>query len=314
MKETRAMNYELIALIETDLAHNVARGLQKKLHLADYREFADGEVGVSLEHPEQFAGKPAVIIQSTGAPVNEHTLGVAFLAQELKNAGAVRIIAVIPYCGYARQERSRIAGKPGSIAVIAKLFEASGIDELVVVDLHEPRAIDFFSIPVHNLKAQSVIADHIKKEMPSLSKTCLIAPDKGAADYVKQVAHMIRVGTLIFSKERFAGDQTRVLGYEGSCSGTTGIILDDIIATGGTAVNVCSALPAMGYKKVYGYFMHPVLAGPAIERIEKSVFSKIFVSNTLPLLKAAMSPKIAVFDVSAILVTKINQLLMDTVS
>src|SRR3990167_8577109 len=209
------MNYELIALIETDLAHNVARGLQKKLHLADYREFADGEVGVSLEHPEQFAGKPAVIIQSTGAPVNEHTLGVAFLAQELKNAGAVRIIAVIP-----------------------KLFEASGIDELVVVDLHEPRAIDFFSIPVHNLKAQSVIADHIKKEMPSLSKTCLIAPDKGAADYVKQVAHMIRVGTLIFSKERFAGDQTRVLGYEGSCSGTTGIILDDIIATGGTAVNV----------------------------------------------------------------------------
>jgi len=308
------MTYECIALTKTDLAEKIATALEHELHVARYRQFADGEVNVSLERPELFAGKTAVILQSTGAPVNEHTLGVAFLAQELKNAGAERIIAVVPYLGYARQGHSAIKRKPGSIAVIAKLFESSGIDELIVVDLHDENVVNFFSIPVYNLKAQKIIADQIKKELPSLSNTCLIAPDKGAAEYVQQVADMVKVGTLTFSKERFAVDQTRVLGHEGSCSGTTGIMLDDIIATGGTAVNVCNALPAMGYQTIYGYFVHPVLAGPAIERIEKSAFSKIFVSNTLSLSKAAMVPKIAVFDVSAILVDKINQLLMDTVS
>lgn len=304
------MNYECIALTKTDLAQTIADQLSHELHIARYRQFADGEVAVSLSDPDIFCGKTAVILQSTGAPVNEHTLGVAFLAQELKNAGADRVIAAIPYLGYARQERSAIKEKPGSVAVIAKLFEASGIDELIVVDLHEPRAIDFFSIPVHNLKAQSLLAQQIESLKLASDTTCLIAPDKGAAEYVQQVADMIGVGTLTFSKERFAADQTRVLGHEGSCVGTTGIMLDDIIATGGTAVNVCNALPPMGYQTIYGYFVHPVLASPAIERIEKSAFEKIFVSNTLPLSKeAAQASKIAVFDVSSILVDELNRLL-----
>lgn len=304
------MSYECIALQETDLAVRVANQLKRDLHIANYRQFADGEVNVSLSDWQQYAGKTVVIIQSTGDPVNEHTMGVAFLAHALKNAGAQKIIGVIPYLGYARQESSSIEGKSGSVAVIAKLFEASGIDEMVVVDLHEPRAIDFFSIPVHNVKAQPVIAQHIKEQLSSLSGVCLIAPDKGAEQYVQQVGHMINVGTLTFSKKRFAADQTRVLGHEGSCIGTTAIMLDDIIATGGTAINVADALPQMGYQSIYGYFVHPVLAGNAIEKIEKSSFAQIFVSNTLPLKKAAQeSAKIAVFDVSAILVEKIEQLL-----
>lgn len=303
------MNYECIALEKSDLAHKIATGLNHELHLARYRQFEDGEVAVSLEHPEQFAQKAVIILQSTGAPVNEHTLGVAFLAHELKNAGAKRVIAAIPYLGYARQERSSVEGKPGNMQVIAKLLESSGIDELVVVDLHEPRTVDFFSIPVRNIQVQSVIAAQITQELPSLLQTCLIAPDKGVSNYVQQVANKIGVGTLTFSKERFAADQTRLLGHEGNCVGTTGIILDDIIATGGTAIHVCNALPAMGYQQIYGYFVHPVLAGPAIERIQESAFSKIFVSNTLPLSKAASAAsKIAVFDVSGILIDTLRQL------
>ncbi len=304
------MSYECIALQETDIARRVANQLKRDLHIVHYREFADGEVHVSLSDYEQYAGKTVVIIQSTGDPVNEHTMGVAFLAHALKNAGAAKVIAVIPYLGYARQERSAIEGKPGSVAVIAKLFESSGIDEMIVVDLHEPRAIDFFSIPVHNVAAQPVIAQHIKQQLDSLSGVCLIAPDKGAEQYVQQVAHMLSVGTLTFSKERFAADQTRVLGHEGSCVGTTAIMIDDIIATGGTAINVADTLPQMGYQEIMGYFVHPVLAGTAIEKIAKSSFEKIFVSNTLPLKKAAQeSAKIAVFDVSAILVEKLESLL-----
>ncbi len=304
------MNYELVALSRTDLTEKIATQLQQPLHYAELRQFADGEIDVKLADPKQFAGKIAVIVQSTGDPVNEHTLGVAFLAHELKNAGAQKVIAVIPYLGYSRHDESSIAGKPGSVAVIAKLFEAAGIDELLFVDLHDEKIIDFFSIPVHNLQVQSIIADHIKAQEKSLRDVCLVAPDKGAAEYVEEVAGKIGVGTLIFSKERFSMDQTRITGLAGECEGTTGIIIDDIIATGGTALNVCNSLPEMGYKNIYGYFVHPVLAGNAVERIEKSCFSKIFVGNTLPLRKEALeSSNIEVFDVSSVIVDELKRAL-----
>lgn len=304
------MNYELVALSRTDLTEKIATQLQQPLRYAELRQFADGEIDVKLANPGQFAGKVAVILQSTGDPVNEHTLGVAFLAHELKNAGARKVIAVIPYLGYARHDESSIAGKSGNVAVIAKLFETAGIDEFISVDLHDEKIIDFFSIPVHNLQVQSIIADHIKSQEKSLHNVCLVAPDKGAGEYVEDVAHKIGVGTLIFSKERFSTDQTRITGLTGECEGTTGIIIDDIIATGGTALNVCNSLPEMGYENIYGYFVHPVLAGNAVERIEKSCFSKIFVSNTLPLRKEALeSSDIEVFDVSSVIVKELQKLL-----
>ena len=306
------MNYELVALSRTDLTDKVASQLQQPVQYAELRQFADGEIDVKLADPERFAGKIAVILQSTGDPVNVHTLGVAFLAQELKNAGAEKVIAVIPYLGYARHDKSSIAGKPGHVAVIAKLFEAAGIDEFISVDLHDEKIIDFFSIPVHNLQVQSLIADHIQAQEKSLHDVCLVAPDKGAAEYVEEVAGKIGVGTLTFAKERFATDQTRVIGLAGECKGTTGIIIDDIIATGGTALNVCNSLPEMGYENIYGYFVHPVLAGNAVERIAKSCFLKIFVGNTLPLRKEALeSSDIEVFDVSSVIVSELKRLLSE---
>ncbi len=303
------MNYELIALSSTNIAQKVAEQLDRPLHLAQSRLFADGEINVELQHTAPFKDKVAVIIQSTGDPVNEQTLGIAFLAQELKHAGARKVIAVIPYLGYARQEKSSIAGKAGHVALIAKLFEAAGIDELISVDLHEASIINFFSIPVHNLQVQSIVAAHIQKQLASLQQVCLIAPDEGAAEYVEQVASKVGVGTLVFSKERFSADQTRITGVAGECKGTTGIIIDDIIATGGTALNVCNTLPEMGYENIYGYFVHPVLAGNAVERIKESSFLKIFVSNTLPLSKEAVeSSDIEVFDVSSVIVDSLRNL------
>ncbi len=304
------MNYELVALSRTDLTEKIATQLQQPVHYAEFRQFADGEIEVKLADSKRFTGKTAVILQSTGDPVNEHTLGVAFLARELKNAGVQKVIAVIPYLGYARHDKSSIAGKSGDVSVIAKLFEGAGIDELLSVDLHSEKIIDFFSIPVHNLPVQSIIADHIQAQQKSLRDVCLVAPDQGAAKYVEEVAQKIGVGTLIFSKKRFAKDQTRIIGLAGECQGSIGIIIDDIIATGGTALNVCDSLPERGYENIYGYFVHPVLAGNAVERIAKSCFSKIFVSNTLPLRKEALeSSDIEVFDVSSVIVDELQKLL-----
>ncbi len=236
-------------------------------------------------------------------------LGVAFCAHELKNAGAKKVVAVMPYFGYSRQECSDISGKPGSAQVIAKMLQEAGIDELVAVELHDEKLVDLFSIPVHNLSVDKIIAKHIKEQRMILDSVCLVAPDQGAAAYVEAIAKQVGMGTLTFSKERFAVDQTRVTGIVGVCEGSIGIIIDDIIATGGTALNVCNALPDSGYKTIYGYFVHPVLAGNAVERIADSCFDTVFVGNTLPLTpEAKAEQKIKQFDVSDVIVDKLRKI------
>lgn len=306
----KAMNVELICLEKTDLADKIAKKLDKPLHTPMYRQFADGELNVVLENYQQYTDKTVVIIQSTNKPVNEHILGVAFCAHELKNAGAKKVIAVVPYFGYTRQERSKIENKPGHAAVIAQLFEGAGIDEVVAVELHDLAIIDLFSIPVHNVLVNHIIAQHVQHHFKLLQDICLIAPDKGAREYVDDIADELNVETLTFSKERYGPDKTRVIKHEGECGGNIGIMVDDIMSTGGTAINVCNALAKKGFRQMYGYFVHPVLAGNAVERVEESYFDKIFVGNTIPLsAEAQKADFIEVFDVSEPIVTTLNELL-----
>lgn len=302
---------ELIALCESVLAHTVAQHFSMSLQVARFQTFADGEVNVTLDDPERYAGKLVVILQSTIKPVNDYLLGIAFLAQELKNAGAKRVVAVIPYFGYSRQEASDIDSKPGHAAVVSKLYESAGIDELFTVELHEPSMLSFFSIPAHNLTIESVIADCITAQALEQEKTCLVAPDSGIAEYVQQIAKQLKVGAITFGKQRFAADQTRITNVEDECHGSIGIIIDDILATGGTALHVCDALAQMGYQKIYGYFVHPVLAGNAIERIKNSAFDTVFVGNTLPLSKEAQLAGIQQFDISPILITALNSIMKE---
>ncbi len=312
------MDYEIVALQRTDLAQKVSEQLHKELIIPEFRRFADGEVNVQLADYERYAGKTVVIMQSTGRGteesigVNEYTLGVAFLAQELKNAGAHNVIAVTPYFGYARQEKGSIPDTPGHAQVVAKLFEASGIDEFIAVELHDESIIDLFTIPVTNISVRKTIGDAITKQFADLDSVCLVAPDKGAQEYVKEVAKLINVGTITFSKERFATDQTRVLGCVSECDGIIGVVIDDIISTGGTAINVCGTLPQMGYSSVYGYFVHPVLAANAVERMQNSCFNSIFVSNSLPLAPDMNGlPFITVFDISGDIVSVLKDKLTE---
>lgn len=306
------MNYELICIEETELARKISKQLGKELHTTIFQQFADGELNVVLKDPAIFRDKVAVIIQSTGVQANEHTLAVAYCAHELKNAGAYKVIAVIPYFGYGRQERSTIPGKSGHAAVVAKLFEGAGIDEILAVELHELSLIDLFSIPVHHIRLQHVIAQHIKQRLNFFESTCMIAPDHGAHAYVEDIARELGAPVLLFEKERYAKDKTRVISHEGVSSKKIGIMVDDIIATGGTAIHVCNMLHEQGFTKIYGYFVHPVLAGSALAWLPQSHFEKIFVSNTLSLsTEASATGLIESFDVSAAITEKLQDILYE---
>jgi len=304
------MALEFICLEKTELAQNIANSFNKPLHNATVIPFADGEINVTLSHPELFKEKTVVVIQSTGRHVNQTTLAVAFLVQELKNAGATQIIGVIPYLGYSRQERSIIADKPGHAAVIARLLEAAGLKILITVQLHDEKIKEFFSIPVYNLTAESLIIDHIRVHHPSLKGACLVAPDQGARALVQHIAKHLNLGLLVASKQRIAPDQTRLMELSDGCRGTVGIIIDDIIATGGSAVHVAEILQQRGYRTIYGYFVHPVLASHAADRIAQSGCTAIFVGNTLPL-PTEVQGKLFIkqFDVMPIIVPALKKII-----
>ena len=307
------MNYELVCIEKTDLTQKIADAMRSSLHQVSSLQFADGELHIKLKDSAVFKDKVAIIIQSTGAPVNTNIFNLAFCAQELKNAGARKVIAVIPYFGYSRQERSTIDGKPGHAQTIARLFEGAGIDELVAVELHDEALINLFSIPVHNVNVQHTIAQHIKNRLKLLDALTLIAPDAGAQAYVQEVANELGVGLHVFEKERYAKDKTRVINSYGDVS-DVGVMIDDIISTGGTAINACGLLHEQdGFTTMYGYFVHPVLAGPALERIKGSRFAKIFVSNTLALSSEAQAvDSIEQFDVTNAIVGTLQEILYET--
>lgn len=289
----------LITLFPSPLAQSVARLLQVDLLIAKFERFADSEIKVTLPDPALFRGAQVHIFQSTGAPVNDTALGVAFLAQQLKQAGARKVTLVSPYFGYLRQEKSAIPGQPGHAQIIARIYESAGIDELITVELHDQAVKGFFTIPVYELKLNDVIADHIKRLHTGRTDLCIVAPDKGSYEQAAQVALLVGAAVLVFSKERYDADKTRIVGVTGAATGKVALLTDDILDTGGTAINVARALKDMNYNEVIGYFIHPVFSGDALERIDASPFSQVFVSNTLPF--ARESRKVQVFDISGML-------------
>ena len=291
---------------QTQLAARVAQQLNLPLTLCPPTKFSDGEVHVALEDPSRFRGQTVVLVQSTCAPVSETTLLVPFLVHELKNAGASRVIGVIPYLGYSRQELSKATGKSGSGWVVAQMLERAGLDELFILELHEPALKDFFTIPVHDMLARDAIAQHIRSTISDLKSICIVAPDEGAQSMAIDIANPLGASTMVFQKERYAQDKTRLLGHTGASDGTIAIIVDDIIDTGGTAINVCDALKRQGFEKVFGYFVPPVLSGNASEKIEKSGFDTVFVSNSIPV---RHTTNIDIVDMSALIAHHVSAVL-----
>lgn len=281
------------------LAQSIAHSLGGHLVVPELIQFADGEIEVHLPDQGLFQGKNVCIIQSTNPPVHDGLIQLMLLANELHNAGAQTITALIPYFGYARHDSSTIPGGQGSMALMVKLLKASGINNIITVQLHNPAIISQLILPMHSISLAPIIAAHIKQTLPSLNNVCLIAPDQGAQLLVSDIARILGIGFVSFTKERYQADKTKIVATQGSCKGTTAIVIDDIINTGGTALNVCEALHQQGYARIYGYFVHAVLSADAAQKLQASSFTQIFVSNSIPQLKSV--PKIKIFDIAKVI-------------
>ncbi len=204
----------------------------------------------------------------------------------------------MPYFGYGRQEKSDIKGKPGPAQVIAHLYQGAGIDYVMMVELHTPIIQTFFVIPSYNITVNNLIAQHIHHTFGKDASVCLVAPDKGAEERVADIAQHVGCGFTVFKKERYAIDKTRIIGQTNACNAMHAIIIDDIIDTGGTAIDAADKLLQQGFSTVSGYFVHGVFSGNALEHINASAFNKVFVSNTIEHKQLDAYKKVEVFDVS----------------
>jgi len=308
-------NIEFFSLDEKfELAQNIASKFEKELIIPEIAHFSDSEIRVELSEGIDVSRKTAFIIYSTVDPVNRSYMKLFFLADLLKRKGITKVHAIIPYIGYSRQCGCKKGEGIGHAKIIAQLIECSGIDSVVACEIHDRTLESFFCIPFKNILLRRFIANHIAKTFPDLSDCFLVAPDKGARSRVEDIAKLLSIETMFFSKKRFSDHKVDIRSSSdfefGSLpersSGVNeeprrAIIIDDIINTGGTALKVANKLKERGVEKIYAYFIHPVLSGNVIENLEKSPIDTVFVSDTVELQENEKIDKIKVFDVSDVL-------------
>jgi len=265
---------------------------------ATVTRFSDGEVYIQVM--ENVRGADVFVVQPTCFPVDEHLMELLLLVDALKRASARRITTVIPYYGYARQDRKDKPRVPVSSKLIADLLTTAGAHRALVVDLHAPQIQGFFNIPVDHLFASPVLVDYFRKmQLPNLT---VISPDAGGVERARFFAKKIDAALAIVDKRRTDMNVAEVMHVIGDVKGRTCLIIDDIIDTAGTLVKTADALLNAGAEKVFACASHPVLSGPAIERIAKSRLEEVVVTNTIPLTEAGKAePKIKVLSVAGLL-------------
>ncbi|HKD44871.1 MAG TPA: ribose-phosphate pyrophosphokinase [Candidatus Angelobacter sp.] len=265
---------------------------------ATVTRFKDGEAYIQLL--ENVRGADVFVVQPTCFPVDEHLMELLLMVDALKRASARRITTVIPYYGYARQDRKDKPRVPVSSKLIADLLTTAGAHRALIVDLHAPQIQGFFNIPVDHLFASPVLVDHFKKmQLPNLT---VVSPDAGGVERARFFAKKVDAALAIVDKRRTDMNVAEVMHVIGDVKGRTCLIIDDIIDTAGTLVKTAEALVSAGATKVFACASHPVLSGDAIERISKSSLQEVIVTNTIPLTgKAKDEPKIKVLSIAGLL-------------
>lgn len=267
------------------LAQTVADNLHIPLGKADINRFSDGEIAVEIK--ENVRGKDVFILQPTCAPTNDHLMEVILLADALRRSSAGRITAVIPYFGYARQDRRpRSARVPISAKVVADMLSIAGIDRIMMVDLHADQIQGFFDVPVDNLYGTPVLLRDLKQQ--NYENLMVVSPDVGGVVRARAMAKLLGDADLaIIDKRRARANESQVMHIIGDASGRDCVIVDDIVDTAGTLCKAAQALKDHGARRVVGYITHPVLSGKAIETIQKSALDELVVTDTIPLSEAA---------------------------
>ena len=260
------------------LANQISKELQVKTIDVTVTRFSDQEVFVEIN--ENIRGKNIFVIQSTSMPANDHIMELLITIDALKRASANTVTAVIPYFGYARQDRKVVPRTSISAKLVSNLITTAGADRVVTVDLHAGQIQGFFDIPVDNLFTTPIFARHIKKNIKNKNIIC-VAPDVGGTERARALGKLLNVGLAIVDKRRPKPGQSQVMNVIGDVKGKTCVIVDDIIDSGGTIINAAKALKNRGAKEVYVYITHGVLSGEAVKKIKGSVIKNLVITDTI---------------------------------
>jgi len=289
------------------LAEQICASLRVPLGTAKVKTFSDGEIMVEIG--ENVRGRDVYIIQSTCAPTNNNLMEMLIMMDALKRASAATITAVIPYYGYARQDRKVAPRTPISSKLVADLITTAGADRVVTVDLHAGQIQGFFNIPVDNLYAAPVILAHLKSRFADSNEMVMVSPDAGGTERARAFAKRLGCTLAVIDKRRTGPNVAEVMHLIGEVKGKTAIILDDMIDTAGTLTQAAKALKEHGAKTIYACATHGVLSGPAIERINTSEIETVIITDTVPLGdKAEQTAKIKVLTVAELLAEAIRRI------
>ena len=284
--ETKAFsNMKLFACnSHPELAKEIADLMGVELGKATVSKFSDGEISVSIW--ESVRDKDVFIIQSTGNPVNDNLMELLIMVDAMKRASAGSINAVIPYYGYARQDRKAKARDPITAKLVADLLVAAGVDRVITMDLHANQIQGYFDIPVDHMIGLPTLTEYfLKKEMEDV---VIVSPDHGSVPRARNMAERMNCPIAIVDKRRPEPNKSEIMNIIGDIKGKNCIILDDMIDTAGTITNAANAIKDMGAKEVYACATHGVLSGPAIERLEKSAIKELVILNTLPTVRTSV--------------------------
>jgi len=283
------------------LAEKIAEEIGEPLGQCEIRNFKDGEIWV--KYLENIRGNDVFIIQSTFPP-SDNLMELLIMIDAAKRASARRITAVIPYFGYARQDRKDQPRVPITSKLVANLITVAGADRVLTMDLHAPQIQGFFDIPFDHLYSAVVLVPAIREMINE--EFVVVSPDIGGVKFARGYAKRLNAELILIDKRRLRANESVVVNVVGEVKGKTIIIVDDIIDTAGTFINAVDALLERGAKKIYGACTHPILSGDAIDRIENAPVEKILVTDTVPLKR--QSPKIEVRSVAKIFAEAIKRI------
>ena len=260
------------------LSKKIAKYLKLKLVNSSIKKFADGEIYIEIN--ENIRGNSIFIIQSISSPANDNLMELLLCIDALKRSSAKNITAVIPYFGYARQDRKVVPRTSISAKLVSNLITKAGADRVVTLDLHAGQVQGFFDIPVDNLFCTPIFVRHVNKNINKKNIIC-VAPDVGGTERARALGKLLDVGLAIVDKRRPSPGKSQVMNVVGNVKNKTCVIVDDIIDTGGTIVNAAEALKNRGAKEVYVYITHGVLSGDAVKKVEKSVIKKLVITDSI---------------------------------
>lgn len=291
------------------LAYEITEQLGLEMGRATVNRFRDGEINLRID--ETVRGCEVFVIQPTSAPADPNLMELLVMIDAMKRASAKHIAAVIPYYGYARQDRKNKPRDPICAKLVANLLTAAGADRVLTMDLHAGQIQGFFDIPVDNLRGEPILADYFAHKQ--LQNIVVVSPDVGGVARARRMSERLHAPLAIIDKRRPAANVSEVMHVIGDVKGATCIMVDDIIDTGGTIVNGAEALLREGAKEVYACCSHAVFSHPATERLQNSTLTEIVVTNSIPLPPEKRSSKIQVLSVAPLFAEAIRRI-VDEVS